>query len=103
MKNEDLTLGLCDPRALPPGSVRGSPRAGMGVTVLALWPRSVGSQTRSGWRRLDPRPEGHASWKVCQSMASCRTAERTVPNFRSRPPQSGRTVARWVAGLSHFR
>lgn len=46
---------------------------------------------------------GHVFWKACQSMPNCRTVERTVPSFKSRPPQSGTTTARSVSGLNHFR
>jgi len=41
--------------------------------------------------------------KSFHAMPSWRTAARTVPSLRSRPPQSGTTVARSVSGFSHFR
>src|SRR5262252_5634998 len=58
----------------------------------------------SGARRAaDDESSFYALSKADHSIPSWRTAARTVPSFRSRPPQSGMTVERFVLGLCHLR
>jgi len=44
----------------------------------------------------------YAFWNSSQSRSNCLIAERRVPVFRSRLPQSGSTASFCVPGLNHL-